>query len=250
MTNPVVTGRESGLKKYLGTTHPAVIAVWAALIAVANLLPSIPLIGTGGTFSVSAALLPLAGIFFGPIPGAICAAIGQFIGQIIAPHIAWLGMGTFVIGTTNALVAGLVSRKNWLGATLVTTVFGLLWFTTAIGRQAVLFPIVVYGSGIVIGLVGALWGARFLEKDNAAGRALAIWLAAYAGFMGAAAVGNYLGILVVKIPAKVWNVLAFVTPVERTIFSVGAMIIGIPLLVGLPKIGIFVGPQPKEEDDD
>lgn len=72
----------------------------------------------------------------------------------------------------------------------------------------------------------------------------------YTGFIGAAAVANYLGILIVKIPAKVWKVLAFVTPVERTIFAIGAAIIGIPLLLGLPKIGIFVGPQPKEEDDD
>jgi hypothetical protein len=37
-------------------------------------------------------------------------------------------------------------------------------------------------------------------------------------------------------------------PIERLIFSFGAALIGTPLLAGLAKIGIFVGPQ--EEGDD
>jgi len=50
-------------EKKLLSTHPAVIAVWAALIAVVTLVPAFPIIGTGATFSVNAALIPLAGIF-------------------------------------------------------------------------------------------------------------------------------------------------------------------------------------------
>ena len=96
--------------KEIGSIHPAVIAAWAALISVGNLLPSLPIVGTGGTFSVSSALIPLAGILFGPVGGAICAAIGGFIGQLIAPHTAWLGIITFVVGAFNAFVAGHVSR--------------------------------------------------------------------------------------------------------------------------------------------
>src|SRR6056297_631823 len=99
--------------KLLGGVHPSVLAIWAALIAAGNLLPAIPIIGSGGTFSVSAALIPLAGVFFGPIGGAICGAIGGFIGQIIAPHIAWLGIATFLIGTVNAFVAGCITRRKW-----------------------------------------------------------------------------------------------------------------------------------------
>ena len=53
-------------KKYEGKTNFAVLAVWAALISVASLLPSFPMIGTGGTFSLKAVLLPLAGVLFGP----------------------------------------------------------------------------------------------------------------------------------------------------------------------------------------
>ena len=40
--------------------HPAMIAVWAALMSVSGLLPTFPVFGTGGNFSVSYALAPLA----------------------------------------------------------------------------------------------------------------------------------------------------------------------------------------------
>mgnify|MGYP000988207154 CR=1 FL=1 len=34
-------------KMGMGNAHPAVLAVWAALISVAHMLPSIPMLGTG-----------------------------------------------------------------------------------------------------------------------------------------------------------------------------------------------------------
>ena len=43
------------------------------------------------------------------------------------------------------------------------------------------------------------------------------------------------------------KVMAFTSPGERFIFGLAAAVIAIPLLYGLPKIGIFVGPQSPEE---
>src|SRR5215475_14542520 len=93
--------------------HPATVAVWAAVLSVGYLLPTIPIIGTGGTFSLTTALLPLSGVFFGPIAGALCAAVAGFIGSLIAPHTAWMGMGTFIIGTTTAFTAGCIAWGSW-----------------------------------------------------------------------------------------------------------------------------------------
>jgi hypothetical protein len=41
-----------------------------------------------------------------------------------------------------------------------------------------------------------------------------------------------------------------IAPVERFLFSLGAMIIGTPLLIGLPKIGIQVGPMIYQKEDE
>ena len=38
-----------------------------------------------------------------------------------------------------------------------------------------------------------------------------------------------------------------ISPVERAIFATGAMLVGAPLMSGLNKIGIYVGPQNEEE---
>ena len=95
-------------KSLIGHYHPAILSVWAAIICVGKLLPSIPMVGTGGNFSASSMLVPMAGILFGPIAGAICAAIGEFIGQLIAPNTAWMGIFTFLVGTCNALFTGFI----------------------------------------------------------------------------------------------------------------------------------------------
>jgi uncharacterized membrane protein len=243
----------AGKFKLLGGVHPSVIAVWAALIAVANLLPAIPVVGTGSTFSVSAALLPLAGIFFGPIGGAICAAIGGFIGQIIAPHIAWLGIATFLIGTVNAFVAGCVTRRKWYVGTGIIILGYILWFSTAIGREAWIFPMVFYTLGIITTIVCAvIFRKKNVFTRKPVLRGVGIFFAAFSGFVATAAWINFVGIFFYQWPAAMWKGLAFVSPVERAIFALGATIIGVPLLIGLPKIGVFVGAdlEDEEEDDD
>jgi hypothetical protein len=35
----------------------------------------------------------------------------------------------------------------------------------------------------------------------------------------------------------------FITPIERAVFSIGSMLVGVPLITGLVKIGIFTGPE-------
>lgn len=237
-------------KMGMGNSHPAVLAVWAALISVAHMLPSIPMLGTGGTFSVSAALIPLAGIFFGPIGGAICVAIGNFIGQIIAPHTAWLGLATFIVGTINGFTTGCISRGKWPWAAGIIILGSILWFTTEIGRQAPLLPVVFYGLGLIMAILGGIFGSKFLTADAFYKKFIGIWFAAFAGFAASAAIANYASIALFQLPATVWNALVVLAPIERTIFAIGASIIGVPLLIGLPKIGIFVGPDADLAEDE
>ena len=229
-------------KNLLGNVHPAVIATWAALIAVGNLLPTMPIIATGGSFSVSVALIPLAGILFGPVGGAIAAAIGGFVGQIIAPHTAWLGIATFLVGTINAFAAGLVSRGKWIWVVLIIAVGTALWFATEIGRNAAIFPLVFYSLGVIMAVIGGTVGRKWLVKDKLLLKGLGIWFASFSGFVAAASIANFFGIIIIQIPAEVWRFLVFISPWERAFFALGAAIIGVPLLVSLPKIGMHVGP--------
>ncbi|MDR3193339.1 MAG: ECF transporter S component, partial [Treponema sp.] len=231
----------------LGKTHPAVIAVWAAVLAAAHMLPSIPMIGTGSTFSVTTALVPLAGIFFGPIPGAVCAAVGGFIGSIIAPHTAWMGLGTFIIGTTTGFTAGLISRSKWPIALAVYALGIVLWFSQEIGRSFPLLPLVYYGLGLIAVVIGGIFASRWLAGGKRGLKIPAVWLCAFGGMVGSASIGNFFSLLLYKLPKEVWATLVVVAPLERSAFSLGTVLVGVPLLIGLPKIGIFVGPDVAEE---
>ena len=234
----------------LGGVHPAVISVWAALIAAAHLLPAIVLVGTGGTMSVSAILVPLAGVLFGPVAGTLVGAIGQFIGFLIAPAGAWLGMFTFLIGTCTALTTGLASRGKGPYALILSGLGIVLWMTQEIGRKAWIFGAVFGGYGFVCLLITCFIGKKCLMSKNLVKKGISIFLCCVGGMCTSGMLANFSSLVLFKTPAITWKVLVAVSPVERTIFAVAAVIIGIPLLVGLPKVGIFVGPQPEDVDEE
>jgi hypothetical protein len=231
------------------STHPAVIAVWAALIAVATLIPTFPMIGTGATFSVNAALVPLAGILFGPLAGAVCAAIGAFLGQLLAPYTVFFGPLSFLIPTANALATGFAMRRKWyvpLGMILLSS---LAWYLFPLGRDVWFFPL-IWTLGILASLIGWLVAPRWFRSENRVLLFLAVFLAALAGTIVDHSIGSVWALVMFQLPREVWLGVLFVAPLERLLFSLGAAIIGTPLIVALPRVGVLVGPQVYEEEED
>ena len=247
------------MKKIAGRIHPALVAVWAAVVATGHILPTIPIIGTGSTFSLTHALSPLSGIFFGPIAGALCSAAGGFIGSLIAPHTAWMGPFTFIVGTTTAFTSGCIAWGNWPpvkvsgngsfiinGGIIVYITGTMLWFTQEIGRSIIYFPFVCYGFGFAALIIGSIFAGKMFANNKHLSKFPAIWLCAFGGLMGGAAIGNFFSVVLYRLPRELWAALMFITPLERAAFSLGAMLIGAPLIAGLSKIGIFVGPGQDE----
>jgi len=242
--------------KLTGNVHPAVIAVWAALIASGHLLPTIPILGTGRTFSLSSALNPLSGIFFGPIAGAFCSAAGGFAGSLIASHTAWMGPFTFIIGTVTAFTSGciawgkgspvIISRNGsfiFNGGIIVYLIGTILWFTKEIGRSVFIFPLVFYGLGLIVMIIGIVFSGKMFNAKNRFLKFPAVWICAFGGLVGGAAIGNYFSLVLYEQPKEFWTALIAVAPVERAVFSLGAMFIGAPVLEGMNKTGIPCGPQ-------
>jgi len=236
--------------------HPAVIAVWAALVSASHIIPSVPMLGTGSNFSFAAALSPLSGIFFGPIAGALCSAAGGFVGSLVAPHTAWLGLGTFIIGTVTAFTSGCIAWSDWPpvsinqrgalvvnGGIIVYLAGVLLWFSQETGRGLPLFPIVYYGAGFAALVVGSVFSGRILAGKRHTLKFLAVWLCAFGGMTGGATIGNFFSLVLYKLPRETWIYLTVAAPIERAVFSIGAALIGVPLLAALPKVGIQVGPM-------
>jgi hypothetical protein len=51
-----------------------------------------------------------------------------------------------------------------------------------------------------------------------------------------------------KLPREIWLAVLPLAPVERALFSLGSAIVGTPLLIGLPQIGVMVGPKLYDEE--
>jgi hypothetical protein len=246
-----------------GKIHPAVIAVWAAMIAAGHLVPlAIPILGTGSPFTLAAALYPLSGVFFGPLAGAICSAAGGCIGSLVAPHTAWLGMGTFIIGTTTAFTAGCIAWSSWPpiainrrggvvinGGIIVYIIGTVLWFSQEIGRSVPFFPLVYYSAGFAALMVGSILAGKILAGKKHALKIPILWFCAFGGMIGGASIANFFYLVLMHSPREQWLYLTAAAPLERAVFSLGAALIGAPLLAGLAKIGIFVGPQEETPDD-
>lgn len=235
-------------KNLFGGIHPAVISVWAAVLAASHMLPAVPLIGVGGTMSVSTALAPLTGIFFGPWAGLLCAAIGNIIGDLIAPNGAWLGIFTFIVPTVNTFGAGLLShgkKTALMGYLLYAAGLGL-WLSLEIGRKAWIHGVACNGLGIIATTFAVFAGKKFLTSKNLLLKSIAIWIISYGGMMAACTFAGSMNVILFQSPAISFKVVLGIGLIERAVFSTAAMIIGVPLLTALPKIGIFVGPKSDE----
>jgi len=244
------------------SSHPAVLSVWAAVVAAGYLLPTFPILGTGSHFTLANVLNPLSGIFFGPLGGAVCSAAGGFVGFLIAPVKPMLGPASFVIGMTTAFTAGCIAWSrgfpisiskdgNFIfnGAIIIYLIGTILWFTQEIGRSIIRFPLIYYGLGFSVMIAGFIFARRFLLSKNMLLKFIAVWICSFAGLIGGASIGNFLSLVLFKLPREVWMMLTIAAPVERLIFALVAMLAGAPLLAGLNKIGVFVGPMEDESDE-
>lgn len=238
-------------KPVLISAHPAVIAVWAALMAVASLLPAFPIIGTGVTFNIANCLTPLAGIFFGPWVGAVAAGVGGFIGQIIAPHTVLFGPLQFTIAILGALAAGFAMQRKWFAPLLIILLFGGVWYLLPNGRAAWATPL-LYFLGFAFIFVGWIISRKenALLSKNRSKMALGILCCSIAGIVVTQSIGNLWAMIFFQLPPAIWYTVLAIAPVERLLFGLGAMIIGTPLLIGLPKIGIPVGPIMYQKEDE
>ncbi|MDR0465558.1 MAG: hypothetical protein LBG94_10670 [Treponema sp.] len=240
--------------------HPAIIAVWAAVVAAGYLLPTFPIMGTGANFSLANILNPLAGIFFGSLSGALCSAVGGFIGFFIAPVKPMLGPFSFIIGMTTAFTSGCIAWGRWPAVTvsgqgnfifnggIIVYIIGtILWFTQETGRSVIRFPVVFYGLGFVVMIAGIIFAGRMFASKKRIPAFAAVFLCSFGGLVGGATAGNFFSLVLFKIPPDIWLLLTVTAPIERALFALCASFVGVPLLAGLGKTGILCGPHEEED---
>jgi len=225
----------------------AYLAIWAAVYAVASILPAIPLVG-GGTFGGQEFILPIAGILFGPIAGAIAAAVGGLLASFIGPATAYFGLATFYTHLIGALTAGLLMKdtRNARLIVLGLLIIGVLawpllpWFSAIGGYVYTHFAYwPMYLTGFV-GLFFSPWAVKqirtFDPKRVPLGVAVITWTAYMVNHVWLSLGYSF---LYPEGPEQ-W-VVAFwsgIVPAQRILLTVVAIIVGSALVIGLYRAGI------------
>lgn len=225
----------------------AFLAIWAAVYAVASILPAVPLVG-GGTFGGQEFILTLAGMLFGPIAGAIAAGIGGLLASFVGPATAYFGLATFYPHAIGALAAGLlvVNTRNSRITALVIFVIGLLaWpllpMFSAIG--AFVYAAGAYWPMYLTGLLGiwaSPWAVNKIREMKPWPTALGVGVISWTAYM----VNHvYLSLgwsfLFPQGPES-W-VFAFwsgIVPGQRILLTLVSATVGSAVIIGLHRAGV------------
>ena len=75
-----------------------------------------------------------------------------------------------------------------------------------------------------------------------------VFLAALASATVNHSFGNLWALIMFQLPKEIWVAVLGIAPAQRILFALGSAIVGTPLLIGLPKIGVVVGQMMYEEE--
>lgn len=234
----------------------ALIISFASLYAVLSLVSLFPVIGAVGAFITLASIIaPLVGIMLGPYAGALAVSIGGFIGWSIR-QASPFGFLSFLPGTSTALTAGFLydgKRKH------VVVMYSLLLLSLAF--YPVIGPAWLYPYYLWFQLVGLIVLASPLtsaaitytnKNSNVArltfGVAILCLLSTLAGQMTGNLMFELMNYPWIHLQIEYWlvgqwPVLTFLYPAERSIITVLATLIGVPLIRTLRTYGFEVGGQ-------
>jgi hypothetical protein len=140
-------------------------------------------------------------------------------------------------------------QRKWGYPMLALLFFGGVWYLFPLGREAWATPI-LYLLGVFACIVGWIWGKNWLISKNRGTMFFGIFVCALIGVLIAQSIGNLWALVMFALPAPIWFSVLLISPVERIGFGLIAAAIGTPLLIGLPKISVPVGPALAEQDAD
>jgi len=148
----------------LSTRDVAFTAIFAALtVIICKTIPGIPIVGVPeANIKFDAAIAPIYGMIIGPYLGFLAALLGGLIAAGNAFSIL-----TSFCPAVSALVAGFLTRgkgkqirvPGWILASIVLGLLIAGWYTTWVGQQAPLYPILHF-AGLFAILVTRDWTAN------------------------------------------------------------------------------------------
>ncbi|MFW9768612.1 MAG: hypothetical protein ACFFF9_13970 [Candidatus Thorarchaeota archaeon] len=230
----------------------AFLAVFTAMIAILDVIPTIPGFYAGIWDSWPFLLAPIVGILLGPYLGALSVGLGSLIGHMIfirADPTELLFMWGLALG---AAVAGFVYQKKWLPVLGIYTAMLTGYFIYPVTWELPLWGIwdILIGYGIV--LIFSFMTVRGLLSNITERKRVLLLL-----FSTVIALEtDILFRVLVLVPGQVywfiygwtpsylafiWSAAGFITPIKVAVAAFVSVTLGLQLLRSLERHGDSVG---------
>lgn len=229
------------------TKTVASIAIFSALYMVLRLIPTVPMIGTGATFSLSDILPPIFGVILGPYVGGFSIIVGTFVAMGLGRPVVFLGLD-FLPATINAVALGFLFKRKW--APVVFLYIALLltflaypltnvFINVPLGSMTISLPFAwlhIVAFVVLLSPLGrkaASWIDSLMPAKITAGLAILAFIGTMLQHLiGALLFETILAQPIGAIPAVafpgIWTGIFFLYPLERTALTVLAVVIGAP----------------------
>ena len=222
------------------------IIVFSALYAILRLIPTIPMIGISGAFSLSDILAPIYGIILGPYTGGFSVFLGTFLAIAMGKQVTFMLLD-FLPATINAIALGFLIKRKWKAVILLNIILLIGFLINPLTSLFIgPFPFAWLHILALIILISPLSrkAIDWIEKLSAVDIPKGLAIIAFIGTMIQHLTGNLLfegilGQITGQIPANaysgIWSTIFFVYPWERLALVIFAVIIGTPLIRVLKK---------------
>jgi hypothetical protein len=236
----------------IGGTPVAYIAIMAAIVTVFAFIPaSVVIGGGGGGWPLHDALHPLVGLLLGPIAGPLASVVGMLVGNAVAPYTN-LGPESPLMGLMSALAVGCVTQKGkwyWMVPWVITLVAHVVYFFLA-AAQGIGF-LLWFSNVFLVTLALILiaippvrnWAVEAVQTGGLNWRT---GVGMYIIFLFGSTAGIQMiwtiGYARSPWPAEVWPPLVPVIILERGVFTLIGVLIGLAVITALRR-SPFVKPK-------
>ncbi len=225
----------------------AFVAVFTAMIAVLDVIPTIPGFYAGVWDSWPFLLAPIVGILLGPYVGALSVGLGSFLGHMIYPRDPTELL--FMLGLSlGAAMAGFVYQKRWRPVLGIYTALLLGYFiypvTWGLPLWGIWDVLVGYGIVLIYTVITIRGGWSEISERK---KVLALFFTAVIALET-----DILFRIFVLVPGQaywffygwtpeilygIWLVAGFITPIKVIMAAVVAISLGFQLLRILERLG-------------
>lgn len=230
----------------------ALVSCFAPLCTILSFWSLFPIIGAvGKSISLAAVVAPVIGIILGPWLGAVAVTLGGTIGASVA-QIGPFGPLSFLPWTAAALSSGLLYNCRWRILTVLYSILFLAFAFYPIVGPAWLHPYLLWLQVVGLAVLASplqLRAVKSVRKQTSIqGIIIGVGVISFLATLFGHVVGSimfeimYWPTIIENLHSwrSLWQFLTFMYPIERTIITVVATLLGVPLIKALEAYGFRI----------